>query len=353
MERRDTSRPLGLGGGFADAGEGARGPFLRTKVVAMWRANPPPSMGATWLVVAATTAALLITGAVVVLGGKQGPQPPFLEAEADADAPAPRRRAPGEGLVIAGSGSNLPITRVLVSGFRGHGPTPVVQPSIGSGGGIRALLDGVIDIALVSRSLKEGERALGLVSTPYARVPVIVAVHSDVPDTEITTPELVAVYAGHRHTWSDGSRISVLQRERGDSSHRAVGSVVPGFDETNQEAYREARWRVLYHDDAMTDALDSTPGAVGLFGQGGVPRTRSIRALRVDGIAPTVDAVASQRYPFTKDLAFVTLGEPRERVGAFIEFARSPEGQVIIREAGGMPLADNIEDGGRQRQADP
>lgn len=319
----------------------------------MWRGNPPPSTGTTWLVVAATTAAMLITGAVVVLGGKQGPQPPFLQTAGDGTPPAPRRHDPSTGLVLAGSGSNLPITRSLVDGFRRQGPTPVVQPSIGSGGGIRALLDGVIDIALVSRPLKERERALGLVSVPYARVPVVVAVHSDVPDRAISTPELVAVYAGHRHTWSDGSRISVLQRERGDSSHRAVGSVVAGFEETNEDAYREDRWRVLYHDDAMTDALDSTPGSIGLFGQGAIPPTRSIRALEIDGIMPTVEAVRQQRYPFTKDLAFVTLGEPKGRLAAFIDFVRSPEGQRIIEQAGGLPLADTLESAEPERLEDP
>jgi len=310
-------------------------------------------MSTTWLVVAATTAALLITGAVVVLGGKQGPQPPFLQSAGDGTPPAPRRHDPSSGLVLAGSGSNLPMSRLLVDGFRGEGPTPIVQPSIGSGGGIRALLDGVIDIALVSRPLKERERALGLVSMPYARVPIVIAVHSDVPDTNISTPELVAIYAGHRHTWSDGSPISVLQRERGDSSHRAVGSVVAGFEETNEEAYREARWRVLYHDDAMTDALDSTPGSIGLFGQGAVPQTRSIRALTVDAVAPSVEAVGQQRYPFTKDLAFVTLGEPKGRLAEFIDFVRSDKGQQIIEAAGGVPLADNLEGAESERLADP
>ena len=40
MERRDASRPLGLGGGFADVGEGARGPFIRIKGT-RWTADEP------------------------------------------------------------------------------------------------------------------------------------------------------------------------------------------------------------------------------------------------------------------------------------------------------------------------
>lgn len=309
----------------------------------MRRGSPPPNASTAWLIVAAAVAALLIAGAVVVLGGSQGPSPPFLGGVGEVDA-APHTRGPDEPLALAGSGSNLPITRALVSALPdAEGALPVVHPSIGSGGGIRALLDGVVDVALVSRPLKERERALGLVSVPYARVPVVVAVHSDVPDLDVTTPQLVAIYAGHRGTWSDGSRITVLQRERGDSSHRAVSNAIAGFAETNEGAYRDGRWRVLYHDDVMTDSLDSTPGAVGLFGQGRVPSSRSIRALTVDGVPPTVESLARQRYPFTKDLAFVTLGQPTGTAAKFIDFVQSQDGRAVIETAGALPLGTAAE----------
>lgn len=305
----------------------------------MAKGAPPPSASTTWLIVAAAAAVLLVVGAVVVSGGEQGPKPPFLEHGVRPPQPSAVDLDPNAPLGLAGSGSNLPITRSLVASFTPDtGRLPVVHPSIGSGGGVRALLDGVVDVALVSRPLKERERALGLVAVPYARVPVIVAVHADVPDQDITTPQLVAVFAGHQGTWSDGSRITVLQRERGDSSHRAVASAIAGFAETNDEAYREGRWRVLYHDDAMTDALDSTPGALGLFGQGKVPATRSLRALTVDGVPPTVAAIRGQRYPFTKDLALVMMGEPRGAVAEFVRFVQSSAGRTVIEAAGAMAL---------------
>ena len=297
-----------------------------------------PAPNTAWLAVLGAVAIVVVAVAIVVLGADPGPRPPFLDRPRDADVPAAQR--PEQGVVaLAGSGSNLAVTRALVSQFEtADGTRAVVYPSIGSGGGVRALLDGVVDVALVSRPLKERERALGLVAIPYARVPVIVAVHSDVPDEAIDTAGLVAIYAGHRGTWSDGSRITVLQRERGDSSHSAVARVVPGFAETNDDAYRDSRWRVLYHDDAMTDALDSTPGALGLFGQGAIPKGRSLRALRVDGVAPSLETVASGTYPFSKDLAFVTVGEPSGHAAELIEFTRSPQGAAILRQLGALPL---------------
>ncbi|MCA9705615.1 MAG: substrate-binding domain-containing protein [Myxococcales bacterium] len=248
-----------------------------------------------------------------------------------------------DGLRLAGSGSNLPLTRALSAAFpRGQGRYSVVHASIGSGGGIRALLDGVIDIALISRPLREGEREQGLVATPYARVPVVVAVHASVPDRAITRDQLVAIFDGSQRTWSSGAPVVVLQRERDDSSHWAIDRILPVFAAANEAAYRESRWRVLYRDDAMREALADTPGAIGLFGQGAIPPELPIEALTIDGVRPSVDAVRDGTYPFTKDFAFVTRGAPTGQARAFIDFVLSEPGRGIIEAAGALPLDGHL-----------
>lgn len=293
-----------------------------------------------WLAVSLTMLALLAAAAWLVVSDTNEPLPPFLRSGTTRPPPPPANPNGLDGLRLAGSGSNLPMARALSAALpRDDEPHPVVHASIGSGGGVRALLDGVIDIALVSRPLKEGEREQGLVATPYARVPVMVAVHTSVPDEDITSDELVAIYEGRRTTWSDGSPIVVLQREPGDSSHTAVEAQVPGFREANEAAYADGRFRVLVRDDAMREALAETPGAVGLFGQGAIPTELPLRSLRIDGVVPSPETVEDGRYPFAKDLAFVTRGPPRGEAARFIELTLSPPGQAIIRRTGGLPLA--------------
>ena len=300
--------------------------------------EPPSSLS--WLGVLTVLLALLIGGTSIVLGLDDGPVPPFLQpASSESNAEPSRTRSDGV-LRVTGSGSNLPSARMLASAFAEEGrPRPVVHPSIGSGGGIRALLDGVIDVALISRPLAARERELGLVAVPYARMPVIVAVNGDVPDPGIGAKELLDIYSGERRMWSDGSRVVVLQREQGDSSHRAVAEVFPEFAAVNEVAYRQGRWRVLYHDAAMRDALSSTEGALGLHGSGDLPDDGRFRPLLIDGVAPTLDNVSSGAYPFTKELAFVTRGAPRGVVAELIEFAHSPRGQELIVELGAVPIA--------------
>lgn len=291
-----------------------------------------------WLAVSLSMLVLVGVAAWVVVSDSGAPRPPFLAEHARAS----KRSVPTEssdGLRLAGSGSNLPMARALSATFTaGASHHPVVHASIGSGGGVRALLDGVIDIALVSRPLREAEREQGLVATPYARVPIVVAAHASVPTIDLRRDELVEIYSGRRDRWSDGSRIVVLQRERGDSSHSAVARVVAGFGEANEAAYKESRWRVLYRDDAMREALADTRGAIGLFGQGALPKGSPVQALSIDGVRPSVQTVRDGTYPFAKDFWFVTRGPPIGDAAAFIDFAASQEGQRIIESTGGVPL---------------
>jgi phosphate transport system substrate-binding protein len=289
-----------------------------------------------WFGVAVVAAILLVVAAAIVAGVDDGPQPPFLDPTfVPEHEPAPFDDG---ALHLAGSGSNLPLTRRLARAYgeAGHA-RPIVHPSIGSGGGVRAVLDGAIAVALVSRPLKPAERERGLVATPYARLPVVIGAHVDVPEQSITSEGVVDIYAGRRTQWSNGARIFVLQREPGDSSHAVVDHAVPGFREANEQAYRENRWRVLYHDASMMEALANTQGSIGLH-SGALDPDTPFKALAFDGVEPTLEAVASGRYPLYKDLAFVTVGPPTGEAKAFIDFVASIPDDELFRERGAIRL---------------
>lgn len=283
---------------------------------------------------------VLVGGALLLVSLlERGPRPPFLDCDPDAGRSALAKLAEPDVLHLAGSGSNLPLTRALAEAHaESDGVQLVVHESVGSRGGIRAAHDGAIHIGLISRPLVPDEQDLGLVVMPYARSPVVVAANASVADDGVTSEELIDIYRGVKDRWSDGSRVVVLQREQGDSSHRAVERHLPDFATVNDEAHREARFRVLYTDAAMEEALMSTTGAIGLYGLGRVPADLPIKALHIDGVAPTVAELSRGRYPFSKDLAFVTGKEPGALAAGFVRFVFSERGQLLIRERGYLPL---------------
>ena len=87
------------------------------------------------------------------------------------------RRAPaGEAtlLRIGGTGMALATMRQIGAEFVATQPDVAIKvlPSLGTGGGLAAVADAAIGIALSARALNDAERAKGLRSLAYARTPI-------------------------------------------------------------------------------------------------------------------------------------------------------------------------------------
>jgi len=119
-----------------------------------------------------------------------------------------------------------------------------------------------------------------------------------------------------------------------------MARVMPEFAEVDERAYVARRWRVIYDDVGMQDAIASTEGSIGLVGSGSLPEDLPIRVLSFRGVVPTPDAVADGSYPIYKDLSFVTLGPPDARAADFFRFVFAPQGRDVIRDHGCMPLGN-------------
>lgn len=252
--------------------------------------------------------------------------------------PAMAGPASGTPLVFAGSGTNLPVIRILAGAFqRSHpGITIDVPASIGSASGIRAAADGAIAIGMISRPLKENEKGLGLEVRNFARTPMIIGVHPSVAEGNITFEELLDIYRGKKGKWRDGRDIIVLTREPGDSSIEALVMEVPGFKGVYEESRQTKRWSILYKDLIMNETLAKTPAAIGLSDLGSVTIERhAIKPLKVNGVAPTLDNLAGGKYPLYKNLTFVYRKDklPAE-ARDFIDFVRSREGEKILKANG-------------------
>lgn len=309
-------------------------------------ASPSRARVVGWSLALTSSALLLLSGWLLIRFVESSPRrPPFLDVEAPSAAEVLERNAPKPSnlLRLAGSGSNLPLTRALAEAFVARRPWQRVRvhESIGSGGGVRATSERAIEIGLISRPLRDSEAKLGLEAYPYARVAVVLAANSSVPVRGVTRAELLDLYAGRRTHWSDGSPVVLLKREPGDSSHLAVYDVVPEFEAVDAEAWMANRGRKLFHDRAMQEALISTPGAVGLFDQGlATIQDLPIVVLEFEGLRPNEDAVRSGAYPIFKDLAFVVVSDDADPLAfEFMSFVFSAEGQRVIRDSGYVPLA--------------
>lgn len=298
--------------------------------------------GVAWSAALLVCAVLVVLAIVLVRWVERSPTPAFVRGEV-VELPAPvGTPKPANLLRLAGSGSNLPLTRELADAFEARRPwlRVRVHESVGSTGGVRAMLDRAIDVGLISRPLKPAEVERGLQAFPYARVAVVFAANPSVPVRSLTGAMVRQLYAGELAFWDDGSPAIVLQREPGDSSHLAAHEVIEGFEAIDQAAWDERRFRVLFNDRAMQEALLATPGSVGLFDAGlATIQQLPLAVLEFEGKRPREEAVRTGSYPLFKDLAFVTpIDEPDPLALEFIAFVYSEDGQKIMRASGYVPL---------------
>jgi phosphate transport system substrate-binding protein len=204
-----------------------------------------------------------------------------------------------------------------------------VEPSIGSGGGITAARDGAVDLGLVSRPLRATESA-GLERVDLALDAVVLAAAADVPLDSLSTEQLHALYRGEIRD------LTLLLRDAAESANDALESAFPGLAAERQNAASSGRFRILDHDDAMAVALATTPRAVGVFSFGAL--RPPLRALRLDGRSPSLEALGRGQWPAVRTLAVVYRPERRARVAPFLAFARSERGRSLTRSLGYLPL---------------
>jgi phosphate transport system substrate-binding protein len=89
----------------------------------------------------------------------------------------------------------------------------------------------------------------------------------------------------------------------------------------------------------MAKALAETPHALGMTSMTVVEQSvGKVKALTLNGTAPTAENVKSGRYFLTRDFLFVIKGEPTGSVKKFLDFVLSPEGDRVIQANGAVPL---------------
>ncbi|MBK9956710.1 MAG: substrate-binding domain-containing protein [Rhodocyclaceae bacterium] len=238
---------------------------------------------------------------------------------------------------IGGSGNALGTMRLLGSAFHRQHPehNVTLQSSLGSGGAIKAVPRGAIEIGLSTRPLTAEELATGVVVAEYARSPTVVAVASQSRVTGVTREQLTAIFDGQQARWPDGTAIRPVLRQPGEDSIRQIRSLGPALDKALTAAEQRPGLPFAVIDQEAADKIESIPGAVGVITLALIlSEGRSLRALALDGVEPTPANAASGAYPLTKRFYALTKPEPSPAVRSFLAFLRSPAARDILARTG-------------------
>lgn len=107
-------------------------------------------------------------------------------------------------IIVAGSSSICPVMEKLKEAYTALNPdvTIEVQQS-DSTTGMTSALEGVCDIGMASRALKDSETEVGLTATVIAMDGIAVIVNNDSPVEELTSDNVKAIFTGEAVNWED------------------------------------------------------------------------------------------------------------------------------------------------------
>ena len=242
-----------------------------------------------------------------------------------------------EELKLGGTGNALGTMRLMALAYNAKNPGTQVSilSSLGSSGAIKAVPKGGIDIGVSSRQLTEAERATGILETEYARTPLVLAVATQSKATRISSAQIADIYSGKLTHWPDGGLIRPVLRQPADENTKQLKSLSPLIEQAVTAADTRDGMAFAFTDQEAADKMERIAGSIGLTTLALIKsEDRSLRALQLDAIDPTVNNGASGKYPLVKRFYFVTPQTPTAAVQKFMAFVSSPAGRKILLQNG-------------------
>lgn len=288
-------------------------------------------------------AGILAVTALVACGNGDATtaQPSAVESSAaESTVAASSEAAPAEttadlsgSISMVGSTSMEKLANALSEAFMEEYPDVTVTAEfVGSGAGIEAVTNGTADIGNSSRSLKDEEKAAGVVENIVAIDGIAVCVDPANEVADLTKEQLTNIYNGTITNWKEvggaDEPIIVIGREAGSGTRGAFEELVD-----LQDACKYAN--ELDSTGAVIAKVASTPGAIGYASLDALDD--SVKALSLEGVEATAENIKAGNYFLSRPFVMATKGEISEQndlVQAWFDFVLGDEGQQVASEIG-------------------
>jgi len=205
----------------------------------------------------------------------------------------------------------------------------------GSGKGVEALIAGKVTVAGASRPLKPAEKSAGVLGTVIGYDAVAVFVNRDNPVNDLSKEQLKGIFTGKIKNWKEVG---------GKDAPIAVNTEIQGAKRATMEIFNElvmdkapygAGFKEIDLPKDQIIEVARSPNGIGTPSFGllaAVPADvrAKVKAIAVDGVAPTHEDIQSGAYLISRPLNLATLGPPRGEVKQFIDFMLSAEGQAFV-----------------------
>lgn len=212
----------------------------------------------------------------------------------------------------------------------------------GSGFGVKAVMDGTVNIGMASRDLKEAEKAqLGqykefLVSKDC----LAFAVNRKNPLAKVdnfTRAEIARIFSGEAKTFKDvapalpNKPILVQMRDASGGSTEIVQTMIMKEKTFTPNAIQ------VPSQGANLKKLETNTSAIGYLSSVIAQESSKLKVFKYEGVAPTNENVINGQYRVSRPLLLLVKGTPEPTWQKFIDYVLS-DGQRIVQEHGYVPV---------------
>lgn len=248
-----------------------------------------------------------------------------------------------ETIRVAGTGAASPLIQQLSDLYRESHPEiqiELIHPPLGSGGSMRALAAGRLELAISASPPKPEDAPKFAQPMAWLTTPFALAGRDVPPGFSLTRRQLADIYAGKMAQWPDGQPIRLVLRPADDADSRYLRSLSPQVDAAVMQALQRKVLPVAGNDVDNLHMLERTPGSLGTASLGLILSSHSlVRPIAIDGVLPSTKTVQDGSYPLSKTLVLLTARNPGSATQAFVDFLRSPATADFVQRWAFVPAA--------------
>jgi len=240
-------------------------------------------------------------------------------------------------ITVGGTGCALGGVKRVAEAFQRQNPGVVITiiPSLGSGGGSKAVLAGAVDLALSARPLVDVEQAHGARALVYARTPFIFATSGRATFPSLTLRQVASIYAGEMQQYPDGTTLRLVLRPATDTDMTILKRMSPDMERAVEQALSRNGLLSAVTDQANAELLSKLSGAFGAITLAQIlSENRPLKPIPLDGVVPSLANLASGAYPFAKTFYAVTAPRSSADAKRFLNYLVSPAGSKILERYG-------------------
>ena len=247
-------------------------------------------------------------------------------------------------LTLTGSSTVAPLVSEIAKKFEAEHPE--VRIDVQTGGSSRGLADaaqGIADIGMVSRALKENETDFQ--SFAIANDGIGIILQSSNPVESLSDELVVDIYTGKIDNWQqvggDNAPITVVNKAEGRST---LELFLDHFQLDNSQIQADV---IIGDNQQGIKTVAGNKNAIGYVSIGTAERDISagvpLKLLSVGGVDASTATVQDGTFPLSRPLNLVTTETPSGLTKEFIEFAQSEKVNDLVEAQNFVPISsDNL-----------